>query len=160
MSATKLYKQRCIDIVMNTTTGSVNFPEQMDLQNAFITALEVYTFNTIAVSPQLFQTVMSVADMQKCFVNLWREDRQVSYRIPLLTFNRMQNASTDPFARDQFQLDFCQISWTKCTIDIAGTLSSSTTVIPFSVYYLKEYDVKDLMATDVMFEKVRKDIQQ
>ena len=160
MSATKLYKQRCIDIVMNTTTGSVNFPEQMDLQNAFITALEVYTFNTIAVSPQLFQTVMSVADMQKCFVNLWREDRQVSYRIPLLTFNRMQNASTDPFARDQFQLDFCKISWTKCTIDIAGTLSSATTVIPFSVYYLKEYDVKDLMATDVMFEKVRKDIQQ
>jgi hypothetical protein len=158
MSATKLYKQRCIDIAINSTTGSINFPMQDDLTNAFIVAMEIFTTNDVGISPATFQPVMSLADMKLCFVNLWREDKQTTFRLPLLNLHRMQNSATDPFTRDQFELDFVKISWTKCTIDIGSTLSSSTTVIPFSVYYLKYEDVKDLLANDLMFDKIKAEL--
>ena len=160
MSRVKLFKQRSIDVAINVTTGSVNFPMQDDLLNAFIVAIDVFTTNDIGtVSPATQQTVMSVADMKLCNVNLWREDKQVTFNLPLLNLHSMTNTS-DPYIRDQYELDFVKISWTKCTINIAGTLSSAATVIPLSVYYLKEEDVKTILANDVMFEKVRQQLAQ
>ena len=159
MSRLKLWKQRTVEITIGQTNqGSIQFPQQDDLTNAFIVGLDLFTTNDIgSVSPVSGGTMMSVADMKLCTVTLYRGEAQITASLPLINLHSMANTS-DPYIKDQFTLDYVKVSWTKCTINIVSTLSTANTIIPLSVWYLKEDDVKALLANDAMFAAAQQEL--
>ena len=139
-----IYRTRTINILVNTTQGSVNFPDQPDLRNAYIGALEIFTENDITGPPAASGTVMPIADMKKCNFTLYEGDLAICTNDPILSFHRLQNASTDPFTKDLTVFDNMIMSFTKCTVNVnpGQTLSAATGVVPLRIYFLRPEDLE------------------
>ncbi len=142
MNLDSIIRSQCIDVPTVSGTGSAKFPDQAQLRNSRIVGLEILTQNSISQTPQLGKTLMTLANMQKTTVDLYEGDLQIVNDYPLISLNRTQNASNDPFVRDLFKLNNRILSWTKCTLNVEQGTWSADGWVPFTVYY---YNIADLI---------------
>jgi hypothetical protein len=129
-----------IPVAQNSTLVQYNFPDQQNLRNAEITAIEIYTSETLAKSPVTGSNLISVADLQKTSLLLYQGDVQLTYYLPVLALNRYQGGSafTAPFVRALFELDNVVISWTKSLVQLASapaSVAGAPAVFAFGIYY-------------------------
>lgn len=154
---TQILKYRAIEIKPQTTSGATPIPDQQDLREAHIVALEVYTENDITGSPQTGTTIMTLADMKLCVLQLYVGDVQLGQDYPLLNLHRMQNASNDPFNRDQALFNDMTITWDKCKlVPVGGALSSIAKVVPIGVYYWLDVDMDKYLYAEAQKEVTKR----
>lgn len=123
-----------IEIPVAANQATVNIPDQPQLQNRQIVAVELLSPDVAAVSPLSFQAPVPVADLQNGMLELWSGSDIFIRRTPLLLLNRVES-STTPFVRQIPQLRPTVISWTKSQI-IFGTAPAAAGVVSLGVYYL------------------------
>jgi hypothetical protein len=103
---------------------------------AQIVGIEIISANSITGGPITGTTVATVAQMKTASLTLYSYGTELVQKIPLFKLNVLQNASTDPFARDIFKLDSLGIDWTKSFVSFNAAPGNTTdVVIPFGVYY-------------------------
>jgi hypothetical protein len=122
-----------IPVPSGTTLTRFYFPDQPNLRNAKIQAIQVYTYNTLSATPLSGSNMVSAADMKKSFLTLYSGDLQLIYSAPLLSFNNESNG-TDPFVYEVPKVDNMIISWTKCYVSLP-TAPTGGVAYAFGVYY-------------------------
>lgn len=138
--AFKTSKYELVELVLPaapTASSRYGFPDLPKLRYTSLQAVECFTVNSVSISP-LGNALMPMAAFQKCFLTLYINERQDAYRIPLVSLNRIQNSSTDPFVRSIFEFTGQKVTWDKSYVEFGSTPTLSTTVaysILFGVYY-------------------------
>lgn len=139
---TKLMKYETVEIVLSATQGTYNFPDLPQLRNAQVLAMETYTADMVAASPQTGGTAISQTDAKKCVVTLYEGSMQTVDKMPLVNFNRNQSSTTSSFNRDQLIFDGQVFSWTKCQVSVLnGQTVSANSVVSFGIYYIPGKDL-------------------
>ena len=138
----KLVKYETVEIVLSATQGIFNFPDLPQLRNAQVMAMETYTADMIAGSPQTGSTPVSLADAKKIAITLYEGSKQTVDKMPLVNFNRNQSSTTSSFNRDQMLFDGQVFSWTKCQVQVLnGQTVTANTVVSFGIYYIPGADL-------------------
>jgi hypothetical protein len=122
-----------IPIPSGTTLTKFFFPDQPQLRYAQIQAIQVYTIAGITASPLTFSTMTSIANMQTCFLTLYREDVQIVQNRPILDYNKMVTAN--PYVNLPDGVADQMISWTKSFITFSAAPTGAT-VVPFGIHYI------------------------
>lgn len=103
---------------------------------AAIMGIEILTTNSITGGPITGTALPTVNQLKTAALTLYVDGTELIQQIPLLKLNVLQNASTDPFARDIFKLEGLGIDWTKSYVSFnAAPGNTADFVIPFGVYY-------------------------
>jgi len=129
----KRYEAIEIPVPSATTLTRFYFPDQPNLRNAMIQAVQVYTYNTLSATPLSGSNMVSAADMKKSFLTLYSGDLQLIYNIPLLAFNNESNG-TDPFVFETPAINNMVISWTKSYVSLP-TAQTGGVAYAFGIYY-------------------------
>jgi hypothetical protein len=120
------------------TGTQFNFLDQALLRTdvARIKAVESYTVNSVTGSPVSNGTLASIAIMKTCSLTLVTSGKQLVQNIPLARLNTIQNASTDPFVRNLFELGGLSVNWTDSFAKFTAAPANTTDIyLLFGVYY-------------------------
>jgi hypothetical protein len=129
-------KFQVVEIPVNTAGTKFFFPDQPQLRYAKIQKIELYTIAFITASPLTYGTMAAIADMQKCFLTLYREDVQIVQNRPILAYNPFV-ASTNPYTNQLDGIADQSISWTKSFI-LFSAAPAGTSVVPFGIHYIDD----------------------
>jgi hypothetical protein len=138
--AFKTQKYELVELVLaasSTPQSRYGFPDLPKLRYTSLQAIEAFTVNSVTKSP-LGNSLIAMTDYNKAFLTLYINERQDAYRIPLVSLNRVQNSSTDPFVRSIFEFNSQKVTWDKSYVEFGSTptLSSSVNLsILLGVYY-------------------------
>jgi len=124
-----------VSVPNGSTLTRFAFPDLPNLRNAKIDRIVFYTPGTITATPLTGSTPVTVADMKKSFVTLYEGDLQLLYSVPILEFNNIVNASTDPYQNDPLDIDGITISWTKSYISLPTALATTNVAYSIGVFY-------------------------
>lgn len=123
--AFKSQKYELVELVVSgiASTGQTqtrwNFPDLPKLRYTALQAISFFTAGSLTASP-LNNPLLPTTVLAKSYLVLYANDRTDLYRIPVLEMNRMQNSSTDPFARGLFEFNNQKVTWEKSYIEIAS----------------------------------------
>jgi hypothetical protein len=134
-----LNRNESVEIIIpsGSTATRYNFPDLPNLRDAIIERLEIYTTTTLSATPLSGSAPMATADLKKCFLTLYQGDKQVLYRLPVLTLHRMAQ-STDPYVFELYQLaDVQNISFTKSFIEFPTAPATTNVAFYMVIYYRK-----------------------
>lgn len=129
-----------IPIPSGSTNTRFYFPDQPQLRNALINAIQVYAPGAIAATPNTLSTPATNVEMRKATITLFSGDIQLVFNMPLLSLNNVV-AFDSVFTRDNpyvFQLPDIQglvISWTKSYITLSSAAATTNVAFSFGVYY-------------------------
>ena len=136
-SAVRNYRVQLVEYVIpaGNTGATIQFTDQPYLRNKKILGLAAYNANDFPVSP-LGNAVITLAQMQTCFVNFYTTDPGLPKSqglwiqgLPLIELHQIQNASADPFQRDKFLMAEQGIYWEKTNVTLApGGLANDAPV--------------------------------
>ena len=136
----KVKKSQLIELILPGVAGAghlsakLQFNDQPYLRGKRITGLEVLTVNDMTISPSN-RTPISVAQMKTSFLTLYLNDPQNEKNVgewiqdvPLTLLHRIQNAASDPFARQMFELVGQVIYWEKCYLTLPTPFANTTDI--------------------------------
>jgi len=138
--AFKSQKYELVELVVTGVAGGQsqtrwNFPDLPKLRYTALQAISFFTAGTLTATP-LGNPLLATTILAKSYLVLYANDRTDLYRIPVLEMNRMQNSSTDPFARGIFEFNNQKVTWEKSYIEIASAPANvSTGSFLLGVYY-------------------------
>ena len=144
----KVIKSQLIELVWQgvspggNTGTKLQFTDQPYLRNKKITGIEVLNSNDMSVSPA-GNTLLSNAQLQKSFLTLYLNDVSVPnsvgewiQNVPFTLLHRVQNASSDPYVRQAYDLCGQVIYWEKCYVTFGTALLNTSNVsIILNVYF-------------------------
>jgi len=136
-----LKRFEAVEIPVNNTSGTRwAFPDQPQLRNAFVNAIQVYGPGAITATPNSLATPAPVSEMKKATITLYSGDIQLVLNMPLLSLNNVVGYDTTSTQNNPyvFQLPDLQgliISWTKSYITLSSASASSNIAFSFGVYY-------------------------
>lgn len=131
----RILKFDVIEVTCAAGIRLANFPDQPQLRNARILAIDYMALGAIAVSPLTGGVVLPLADANQCFVELWQGNNKVINRMPLSLLTRTQsNATSAPFVRNQAIFNGQVVSWTKSQLVFQGAVSVAA-IASFGVTY-------------------------
>lgn len=143
----KVIKSQLIELVNlgiagGNTATKLQFTDQPYLRNKKITGIEIINSSDMSVSAS-GNTPISNAQMQKCFLTLYLNDLsnpgsvgEWIQNVPFTLLHRVQNASTDPYVREAYNLAGQVIYWEKCYVTFGTALANTTNVsILLNVYF-------------------------
>lgn len=131
----RILKFDVIEVTCAAGVRLVNFPDQPQLRNARILAVDYLALGAISVSPLTGGTVLPLVDSERCFVELWQGNEKVINRMPVSLLTRTQsNTTSAPFVRAQAMFNGQVISWTKSQLVFQAAVSAAS-VASFGVTY-------------------------
>jgi hypothetical protein len=118
---------------------------------AFIQAIEIYTVNSVSLSPVSGTALAPTAIAQKTSLTVYggvngvradgsiysiKQGNQIVQQMPVLRLNNIQNASTDPFAQQIMKFKDLEVDWTKTFLQVANAPANTTDIaFVFGVYF-------------------------
>jgi hypothetical protein len=130
-----------VQVPTGATLTQYQFPDKPNLRNAQITAIEYIAAGNTTVSPNTGATLLSNADAEKGFLNIFKGDLQRVQNMPLLRLNPLlKNAANNINAYETMMFDRLMVSWDKCFVKFYTAPATTGCVIAFGVYYLKPED--------------------
>ena len=142
--AFKTTKFELVDLpILNNNNGTrFQFPDLPKLRYTSLMAIEVYTFGDMSnsvVSGNQLDTYANIKQYSP-FVTLYANERQDVYRVPVVSFHRIQNSSGDAFVRQLFEFTGQKIVWDKsyieCVVPPQTIIGGNTRSFLFGVYYI------------------------
>jgi hypothetical protein len=134
----KTPKYEVIEVPFLAAARSVNFPDQPNLRNAQIVALDLVPPDVSTLSPETFSVMAPLAALQAASVELWEGNFIAMRRKPVLALNQVQvPGGATPFVQGLQQITPRIISWTKCQIIFSNPPALAGTIC-FGVYYYDE----------------------
>lgn len=137
----RILKFDVIEVSCAAGTRLVNFPDQPQLRNARVLAVDYLAIGAISVSPLTGGVVLPLVDSERCFVELWQGNNKVINRMPLALLTRTQNdngsiafPTFSPFVRSQAMFNGQIVSWTKSQLVFQGAVSVAS-IASFGVTY-------------------------
>ena len=143
----KVNKSQLIELVLpgvagGNTAQKVQFADQPYLRNKMITGIELINSADMSVSPT-GKTPVTNTQSQNCYLTLYLDDpnnrKNVGewiQSVPFTLLHRIQNASSDPFVRQMYELNSQVIYWEKCYISLGAALNNTADVsFLFNVYF-------------------------
>ena len=137
-------KSQLVELVnpANSTATKLQFFDLPYLRFKQITGIEVLNVNDTSKSPTN-KDVVTNAQMIKSYLTLYLNDPsnpnnvgEWIQQVPLSLLHRVQNASTDPFVRQGYNLVGQTIYWEKCFLNFASSLGNTSDVsFLFNVYF-------------------------
>jgi hypothetical protein len=137
-------KSQLVELVnpANSTATKLQFFDLPYLRFKQITGIEVLNVNDASKSPTN-KDVVTNAQMIKSYLTLYLNDPsnpnnvgEWIQQVPLSLMHRVQNASTDPFVRQGYNLVGQTIYWEKCFLNFASSLGNTSDVsFLFNVYF-------------------------
>lgn len=135
MCKLKIQNFEVVEISVNGNTNTFNVPDQPQLRDKLIVAIELLTGEVATASPDTFGTPATIADMQGGFLDLWVGNYKKARRIPLLLLNRVEiSGGSTPFVRELTEFQPMVLSWNKCQLVFATP--PTVGVVTLGVYYL------------------------
>ncbi len=137
----KLYRTEPVEILFGPTDTQISFDDYAMLRNAPIWGMELFTANTIPVSPLSQKAILPLANMQNAFITIYETTvtnawGQFINQHPVLNFNRTVNADADPYVYDFPRMAGQIIQWQKSFIRLTSAIGGGTTYsIYFQVWY-------------------------
>jgi hypothetical protein len=138
--AFKTLKYELVELVCQasaTPSTRYSFPDLPKLRYTALQGVESFTIASVTKAPS-GNALIAIGDFQKAYLTLYINERQDAYRIPLVSLNRTQNSTPDPFVRSIFEFAGQKVTWEKSFVEFGTTptLSSSVNLsILFGVYY-------------------------
>jgi hypothetical protein len=120
----KRYQAVEISVPNGSTLTKFSFPDQPQLRNAKIQAIQVYTPTVITATPLSGSTPVTLADLKKSTLTLYQGDLQIILNLPLLNFNGISDL-TSPFVFELPEMNDIDISWTKSYVNISTALATT-----------------------------------
>lgn len=143
----KVFKSQLVEIISPGIAGGNNatkiqFQDQPYLRNKQITGIEVINGADMTTSPT-GKTIVTNAQMKLSYLTLYLNDvnnpKNVGewiQNVPFTLMHRVQNASSDPFVRQMYEMQGQVIYWEKCFISLASSLANTADVsFLFNVYF-------------------------
>jgi hypothetical protein len=137
-------KSQLVELVnpANSTATKLQFFDLPYLRFKQITGIEVLNVNDASKSPTN-KDVVTNAQMIKSYLTLYLNDPsnpnnvgEWIQQVPLSLMHRVQNASTDPFVRQGYNLVGQTVYWEKCFLNFASSLGNTSDVsFLFNVYF-------------------------
>ena len=137
-------KSQLVELVnpANSTATKLQFFDLPYLRFKQITGIEVLNVNDASKSPTN-KDVVTNAQMIKSYLTLYLNDPsnpnnvgEWIQQVPLSLLHRVQNASTDPFVRQGYNLVGQTVYWEKCFLNFASSLGNTSDVsFLFNVYF-------------------------
>jgi len=135
----KVFKSQLVEVIQpgisgGNTATKIQFNDQPYLRNKQITGIEILNGNDMTTSPT-GKTPITTAQMKLSYLTLYLNDvnnpqnvGEWIQQVPFTLMHRIQNASTDPFVRQMYELMGQVIYWEKCYISLASSLNNTTDV--------------------------------
>lgn len=138
----KRYEVLEINIPASTTGTIFQFPDQPQLRNAKIFAVDYLPATLVTASPNSGSALLSIADSKKCTVSFFEGDLERVKNLPLVYLQRATDGGvTIPNTQGMQQLfDGIVVSWTKSFIKF-GSAPTGDVKACFGVTYLQPEDV-------------------
>lgn len=143
----KVFKSQLIEVVLPGIAGGnqstkVQFPDQPYLRYKGITGIEVINNGDMTLSPS-GKTPVSNAQMRTSYLTLYlnevdnpKNTGEWIQNVPFTLLHRVQNAATDPFARQAYELQGQVIYWEKCYITFPVAFANTADIsFLFNVYF-------------------------
>ena len=130
----RLFQAIEIPIPTGNTLTRIFFQDQVQLRNAAVNSISIYTPGSISATPVTGSTPATLVDLKKATLTLYSGDLQVIYNIPLLSLNSIANG-TDPYVFELPVLDGIVISWVKSYIQFSTAPATTNTAVAFGVAY-------------------------
>jgi hypothetical protein len=144
MQSFRIGNYQFLDIpVAAGTYQQINIPDQAQLRDAPILALEVYTANDFPNSfLNSFNPLPTSAQVKACSLQLYttQGDAQNSFangifNIPLIRLHNIVN-STDPYSRVFTEAVGWRVQWQKCSLQFSSMVTFASAVsFCFGIYY-------------------------
>jgi len=135
----KVFKSQLVEVIQpgiagGNTATKIQFNDQPYLRNKQITGIEILNGNDMTTSPT-GKTPITTSQMKLSYLTLYLNDvnnpqnvGEWIQQVPFTLMHRIQNASTDPFVRQMYELMGHVIYWEKCYISLATSLNNTTDV--------------------------------
>lgn len=141
----KVFKSQLVEQVypQGASLTKVQLNDQPYLRNKQIYGIEVINVSDMTLSPTNL-TPLTNAQMKTAYLTLYLNDvgnpanvGEWIQQVPFTLMHRVQNAATDPFVRQMFELNGQVIYWEKCyvTFPVALVATSAPISILFNVYF-------------------------
>lgn len=131
----RILKFDVIEVTCAAGVRLANFPDQPQLRNARVLAVDYLALGAISVSPLTGGVVLPLVDANRCFVELWQGNNKVINRMPLSLITRTEsNATSAPFVREQALFNGQIVSWTKSQLVFQDAVSIAS-IASFGVTY-------------------------
>ena len=139
-----MFLRRYEAVEIPVPNGSTNtrfyFPDQPQLRNALINAIQVYGPGSISATPNTLSTPATNVEMKKATITLFSGDIQLVFNMPLLSLNNVVGYDTTSTQNNPyvFQLPDIQglvISWTKSFITLSSAAATTNVAFSFGVFY-------------------------
>lgn len=141
----KVFKSQLIEQVypQNASLTKVQLNDQPYLRNKQIYGIEVINSGDMTLSPTNL-TPLTNNQMRTAYLTLYLNDvgnpsniGEWIQQVPFTLMHRVQNAATDPFVRQMFELNGQIIYWEKCfvTFPVALVATAAPISILFNVYF-------------------------
>jgi hypothetical protein len=141
----KVYKSQLVEQVypQGASLTKVQLNDQPYLRQKQIYGIEVINVSDMTLSPTNL-TPLTNAQMKTAYLTLYLNDvgnpanvGEWIQQVPFTLMHRVQNAATDPFVRQMFELNGQVIYWEKCyvTFPVALVATSAPISILFNVYF-------------------------
>jgi len=143
--AIRRYEVLEINIPASTTGTIFQFPDQPQLRNAKILAVDYIPATLVSASPNSASALLSIADSRKCTVSFFEGDLERVKNLPLGFLQRLnENTIVIPTSGGFQQLfDGIVVSWTKSFIKFS-TAPTGNVKVCFGVTYLQPEDMMRL----------------
>ena len=123
-----------VPVPSGSTLTFFSIPDQPQLRNAKIQAIQFYTPTAITKTPLSGATPTTLADLKQSYLTLYQGDLQILYRMPLLSLNNISDL-TSPFVFELPEMNDIDISWTKSYVNISTALATTNVAYSFGIYY-------------------------
>lgn len=130
----KRYQAVEISVPTGSTLTKFSFPDQPQLRNAKIQAIQVYTPTVVTATPLSGSTPVTLADLKKSTLTLYQGDLQIILNLPLLNFNGISDL-TSPFVFELPEMNDIDISWTKSYVNVSTALATTNVAYSFGIFY-------------------------
>jgi len=130
----KRYQAVEISVPTGSTLTKFSFPDQPQLRNAKIQAIQVYTPTVVTATPLSGSTPVTLADLKKSTLTLYQGDLQIILNLPLLNFNGISDLAS-PFVFELPEMNDIDISWTKSYVNVSTALATTNVAYSFGIFY-------------------------
>lgn len=120
-----------------TPSTRYSFPDLPKLRYTALQGVESFTISSVSNAPS-GNALIAIGDFKKAYLTLYLNERQDVYRVPLVSLNRTQNSTPDPFVRSLFEFNGQKVTWDKSYVEFGTTPTLSAVnnlSILFGVYY-------------------------
>lgn len=124
-----------VSVPTGSTLTKFYWPDQPQLRNAKITAIQVYTAGSMTATPLTGSTPVTTADLKKSSLVLYDGDLQIVYNLPVLSLNNIVNSATDPYTFELPAFNGMTISWVKSYVSLPTALATTGVAYTFGIYY-------------------------